>query len=299
MHLSAHTWMRPESLEVTLRRLSPLGYSSIELAGEPSLYPIHETRQLLEKYGIKCWGTVTIQHGNRDLIASDFQQRQDTIQYMKDVVDMSAQLGGQIVTIVPGRVGKIVPTSTPENEWKWAVEGLREIASFAKDRGIRVGLEPLNRFETYFLNRSDQALALADEVGFDCGVAFDPFHLALEETDMIAAIRACGPRIVNFHVADHNRLAAGDGAFDWPGIISVLTEVGYHGGLAVEFMPPIDLTPLGNYGRRQLESDAVDVTPDHLQFIIDHGSGLLSDGYYTSLMERSAETLLPLLRGDK
>ncbi|KAK7409594.1 hypothetical protein QQX98_008189 [Neonectria punicea] len=299
MHLSAHTWMRPESLEVTLKRLSQLRYSSIELAGEPSLYPIQETLQLLEKYGIKCWGTVTIQHGNRDLIASDVQQRQDTIQYMKDVVDMSAQLGGQIVTIVPGRVGKIVPKSTPENEWKWAVEGLREIASFAKDRGIRVGLEPLNRFETYFLNRSDQALALADEVGFDCGITFDPFHLALEEKDMIAAIRACGSRIVDFHVADHNRLAAGDGAFDWAGIISVLTEMGYDGGLAVEFMPPIDRTPLGSYGRRQVESDAVDVAPEHLQFIIDHGSGLLSDGYYTSLMERSAETLLPLLRGDK
>jgi D-psicose/D-tagatose/L-ribulose 3-epimerase len=103
------------------------------------------------------------------------------------------------------------------------------------------------------LNRTDQALALADEVGFDCGIAFDPFHLALQEKDIFAAIRACGSRIVDFHVSDNNRLASGDGSFDWPKIISVLREVGYGGGLAVEFMPSINRTPVGMFGTEQLE----------------------------------------------
>jgi D-psicose/D-tagatose/L-ribulose 3-epimerase len=74
---------------------------------------------------------------------------------MKDVVLMCAELGGKIVTVVPGRVGKLVPTSTPENEWKWAVEGLREVAALAREKNIKIGLEPLNRFENYFLNRTD------------------------------------------------------------------------------------------------------------------------------------------------
>ncbi|KAF4996140.1 hypothetical protein FDECE_12564 [Fusarium decemcellulare] len=293
MHLSSHTWMRPEPLEKTLQRLNRLGYTSVELAGEPDQYPIEETRQLLQKYDIKCWGTVTIQHGKRNLIAADAQQRRDTIEYMKAVVALSAELGGQIVTIVPGNVGTIVPTSTPENEWGWAVEGLREIAAFAQEKGIRVGLEPLNRFETYFLNRTNQALALADEVGYDVGIAFDPFHLALEEKDLIGAIRACRSRIVDFHVGDNNRLAPGDGSFDWPKIMAALVEAGYDGGLAVEFMPSIDRTPVGKYGAEQLEKDTLDVSQDQLQFIIDHGSGLLSDKYYTELLRRSAETLSP------
>ena len=287
--------MRPEPLERTLERLSRLGYASVELAGEPSAYPIHETGELLRKYNIKCWGTVTIQQGSRDLIASDPQQRRDTIQYIKDVISMSAELGGQITTIVPGRVGKIIPSSTPENEWNWAVEGLREVAAFAKEMNIRIGLEPLNRFETHFLNRTDQALALADEVGFDCGITFDPFHLALEEKDMFAAMRACGSRIIDFHVSDNNRQAAGDGYFDWPKIISVLREVGYEGGLAVEFMPPIDRTPVGRFGKEQLETEPIDIPADQLQFIIDHGSGVLSERYYTKLLERSAETLRPFV----
>lgn len=287
--------MRPEPLEKTLQRLKKLGYSSIELAGEPDQYPIPETLSLLEEYDIKCWGTVTIQHGKRDLLAADPQQRRDTIQYMKDVVKMSSELGGEIVTIVPSRVGKLVPSSTAEIEWEWAVEGLKEVAAFAKQNNIRVGIEPLNRFETYFLNRSDQALTLADEVGFDCGIAFDPFHIALEEVDLIAAIKRCGPRIVDFHISDHNRLAAGDGGFDWLGIMSALKEVGYAGGLAFETMPPIDRTPVGEYGRMQLDETDVEVTKDHLQFITDHGSGLLSDKYYTELLERSATTLRPFL----
>jgi sugar phosphate isomerase/epimerase len=285
--------MRPESLEVTLKRAQSLGYKSIELAGEPAQYPVQETRELLDKYGIKLWGTVTIQQGKRDLLAVDPQERRDTIEYVKDVVALSAELGGKITTVVPGRVGKIAPTSSAEKEWKWAVEGLREIAEFAKGKGVKIGLEPLNRFETYFLNRTDQALALAQEVGFDCGIAFDPFHLALEEIDLIAAIKACGSRIVDFHVADHNRLAAGDGKFNWPQIMAALVESGYDGALAMECVPPIDRTPLGKYGQVQSESETLDVHPDHMQFIIDHGSALLSDVYYTRLLRRTAETLSP------
>ncbi|CAJ0550237.1 Ff.00g101670.m01.CDS01 [Fusarium sp. VM40] len=296
MHLSSHTWMRPEPLEKTLERLVRLGYTSIELAGEPDQFPIEKTRQLLQKYNIKCWGTVTVQHGKRNLLAADPQQRRDTIHYMKQVVSMSAELGGEIVTVVPGNVGTIVPSSTPENEWKWAVEGLREVAAFAHEKGIRVALEPLNRFETYFLNRTNQALTLADEVGHDVGIAFDPFHLALEEKDLLAAIKACHSRIVDFHVSDNNRLAAGDGSFDWPSIMEALVEAGYNGGLTVEFMPSIDRTPVGDFGKKQLETGKVDVTPDQLQFIVDHGSGLLSDSYYTELLRRSAETMAPYVK---
>ncbi|CAI6261756.1 unnamed protein product [Periconia digitata] len=295
MHLSSHTWMRPEPLQTTLARLKRLGYTSVELAGEPDLYPIEETRQLLQEYDIKCCGTVTIQTGNRDLTAANPHHRRDTIEYMKQVVSMCKDLDGQIVTVVPGRVGKTIAESSPQEEWQWAVEGLREVADFALKRGIKIGLEPLNRFETCFLNRTDQALALAGEVGFDCGIAFDPFHLALEERDLYAAMRACGPKIVDVHVADNNRLAAGDGSFDWDRIISTLKEIGYDGALTFEASPPIDRSPNGDYGAKQLEPVPMDVPPAQLQFILDHGSGILGDEYYTGLLQRTAETLLALL----
>lgn len=290
--------MRPEPLRTTLARLRRLGYTSVELAGEPDLYPIPETLALLQEYNITCWGTVTIQTGTRDLTAADPDHRRATITYMKSVVTMCAQLNGHIVTVVPGRVGKTVPTASPQDEWRWAVAGLREVAAHAQTLGIRIGIEPLNRFETCFLNRTDQALLLAAQVGSDCcGVTFDAFHVALEEPDLYAAIRACGDKIVDVHVADSNRLAAGDGSFDWGKMLSVLREVGYEGGLAFEASPPIDRTPVGEFGAKQLEKDvgALEVGERELGFIIDHGSGVLGDGYYTGLLERTAETLRPLL----
>ena len=67
---------------------------------------------------------------------------------------------------------------SPEDEWNWAVEALKECQAHGEKVGVRIGLEPLNRFETYFLNRADQALALAEDVGGNCGV--EPRHLPHE-----------------------------------------------------------------------------------------------------------------------
>jgi len=298
MHVSTHNWMRAEPLETTLKRISALGFESIEISGEPQQYPVEETRRLLEKYGIRCWGAVTLQLGARDLAAKDPEQRARSVEYVKSVVEMAAGLGGSIVTVVPVTVGKIVPTSTPENEWQWVLDGLRQVYEVAQERGIHLGLEPLNRFETYFLNRADQAVALADAVGPDCGVTLDAFHLNIEEADFFQAIRLAKGKLVDFHVADNNRMAAGQGALDWPRIVATLREIGYDGALTVECVAPIDRTPVSRYPD-QIEKNPVDISPAQLKFIEDHGSSLLSESFYTSLMAKSAETLLPLIGKSK
>lgn len=90
---------------------------------------------------------MTIQTGDRDPAAPNAQQRQDTVAYMKVVVDMCAQPGGEIVTVVPGRVGKTVAEATPQEEWTWVVAELREVAGFAQQKSVKIALEPLNRLE--------------------------------------------------------------------------------------------------------------------------------------------------------
>ncbi len=215
MHLSMHNWMRSEPLEVTLARLSRCGYGSIEIKGEPDQYDTGEVRALLDKYDLECWGAVTLTLGERNLCAKDEKQRADTVQYMKDCVTMVKELNGQEITIVPATVGKIVPDGTPEEEWQWAVDGLTEIHELASASGVRMAIEGLNRFETYFVNRGDQALALANAVSPDVGVCLDAFHMNIEEVDFLEAIRNVGDRLVDFHVADNNRMAAGMGTLDW------------------------------------------------------------------------------------
>ena len=80
---------------------------------------------------------------------------------------------------------------------------------------MRVALEPLNRFETNFLNRHDQALLLAETVAPDVGVCLDVYHMNQEDANMFKAIQNAGAKLYDLHVADNNRMACGQGSLDW------------------------------------------------------------------------------------
>lgn len=209
---------------------------------------------------------------------------------------MVKELEGHEITIVPGTVGKITPDASPEEEWQWAVDGMREVMEHARKEGVKPAIEPLNRFETYFINRGEQALALAEAAGDDCGVCLDAFHINIEEEDWRDAIRLVGDRLTDFHVADNNRMPPGMGSYDWAEVISVLREVNYDGALTMEFVAPIDRTPANKY------PDAIDNNPEgisaeQLQFIIDHGSSTLTEEFYDWLVEQSSAHILPLIEG--
>jgi sugar phosphate isomerase/epimerase len=295
MHLSMHNWMRAEPIEVTIRRLAKFDYGSIEIGGEPEQYDTGEVRGLLDEHDIECWGAVTLMLEDRNLVAGKEADRAASVQYVKDCVTMTKELDGQVVDVVPGTVGKIEPDASPEEEWEWAVEGMKEIYDHAQREGIRIAIEPINRFETYFITRADQALELAKETGPDCGVALDTFHMNIEERDPYQAIRTAGDRLYDFHVADTNRMPCGHGHWDWPKVIETLESVGYDGALTTEFVAPIDRTPVDPYPEAT-ETEAVEITEEQKKFIEDHGSGLLSEQFYSWLVEENAKTLLPLIQ---
>lgn len=278
MKFAMHNWMRPEPIETTLARLSRFGYDSIEIMGEPARYNTSEVRKLLDKYNVECWGSVTMMFPGRDLIFDDRYVRIGTITYMKDCIRFIKKLGGQFFCVVPSTVGKIKPMASPAEEWRWAVDGLREVAKFAEDNGVRIGIEPLNRFETYFINRHDQALLLAEEVGHGVGVTLDAFHINIEETDPLTAIRRTGDKLYDFHVADNNRKPAGQGSYNWKKILSVLKEVNYQGRLTAEFVLTFDRTPLAVSAEKH--EDDMEISAADLKFIQEHGSGLITAREY-------------------
>jgi D-psicose/D-tagatose/L-ribulose 3-epimerase len=265
MKHAMHNWMRPEPIETTLERLHRFGYDAIEISGDPERYHTDEVRGLLEKYELECWGTVTMMFAGRDLLHPDSSVRADTIAYMKDCIRMGRALGGKMV------------------------EGLKEVAAFAQDNGLTAGIEPLNRFETYFINRHDQALRLAEEVGHDLRVVLDAFHINIEEADWKQAIRNTGDRLLDFHAADNNRRPCGQGRYDWSEVVSVLKEVNYQGPLTAEFVLTLDRTPLAVLGEKH-ESD-MQFTEADLKFIQEHGSGLIPAADYDRAVEANIKLL--------
>jgi len=281
-------------LESTLQRISRLGYTHLEIQGAPEQYNTAQVKELLEKYNIKCWGSVTLMLEERNLLAKDHGQRQRSVQYVLEVAQMVKALGGKVISLVPATVGKIVPEAHPEEEWEWAVEGVQQIYAFTEANGLKIGIEPINRFETYFINRGEQALALAEAVGPNCGVCLDTFHMNLEEVDMFATMKKVGQRLVNFHVADNNRMAPGMGHLKWRQIMDTLTAIGYDEVLSVEFCPPIDRTPANPYPN-SIETDPKELTAEQKKFLEDHGSSAITDDFYTMLTQRSLDMLKPYL----
>ncbi|HET6445207.1 MAG TPA: sugar phosphate isomerase/epimerase [candidate division Zixibacteria bacterium] len=294
MHLSMHNWMRAEPIEVTVARLAKFGYESIEISGEPYTYDTKHVRGVLKEHGIRCWGSVTLMLGERNLVAKDEGIRAKSVQYVKDCVTMVKELDGYEMTIVPATVGKINSDGNPEEEWEWAVSSMREIYGHALKEGVKLAIEPINRFETYFVSRAAQALELAKATGPECGVCLDAFHLNIEEVDPYESIISAKGRLVDFHVADTNRFACGQGHADWLKIVGTLKTIGYDGALTVEFVAPIDRTPANPYPDA-VETEPVDISPEQLKFIEEHGSSVLTEEFYSWQVETCAKTLLPLI----
>jgi D-psicose/D-tagatose/L-ribulose 3-epimerase len=294
MELAIHNWMRAETIETTIRRISSIGYTRLEIAGSPDQYNTKDLRKLMREHGLSCWGSVTLMLGERNLLASNEAQRAASVQYVKDVVKMVKELDGHMVSVVPGTVGKIVPNGRPEEEWDWAVSSMKEIYEYSEASGILLGIEPINRFETYFINRAEQALALAAEVGPNCGVCLDTFHMNMEESDLFKAIKMAKGKLVGFHVADNNRMAPGMGHLDWQKIVDTLREVNYDSVLSVEFCSPLDRTPANPYPG-SVDEMPENLSPEQEKFLIDHGSSSVTDEFYTMLTKKSYQTLSKLI----
>jgi len=273
-----------------LARLAKCGYDAIEISGEPERYNTKDVGKLLKDHGLACWGSVTLMLGERNLLAANEKNRAMSVKYVKDTITMVKELGGEEITIVPGTVGKLIPDASPEEEWRWAVESLKECLAHGLKEGVKLALEPLNRFETYFISRHDQGLALAEAVGPQCGICLDAFHMNIEEQDMFQALRNSKERLHDVHVADNNRMACGMGSINWKRFIDTLKEIGYTGALTVEFVAPLDRTPANRF-KNMTGSVEVELTADERKFMVDHGTGDLSNEFYTWLVDETIKTL--------
>src|SRR5581483_6643693 len=132
-----------------------------------------------------------------------------------------------------------LPAAARATEWKRAVSGLREAAKMAGDAGVRLAVEPLNRFETDLVNTAEQVVRLVDEVGSPAvGVHLDTFHMNIEEHSILEAIKHAGKRLVHVHGCENDRGAPGSGLVAWPQLAQGLREIGYQGHVVIESFTP-------------------------------------------------------------
>ena len=159
--------------------------------------------------------------------------------YVRSVADLAAAAGAATIIVAPSAVMKTVRLAPQADEWEWAVGSIREGGDYAASVGVDVSLEPWNRYETYFLNRLDQAIELWHATGLtNGGVMGDTFHMNIEEASIPDALRAAKGLLNHVHLADSNRAVAGRGHTDFRPILHTLLDIDYNGYLSFEVMAP-------------------------------------------------------------
>ena len=162
------------------------------------------------------------------------------VDYVRAVADFAAAAGAATIIVAPSAVMKTAPLASRADERKWAIESIREGGQYAASVGVDVSLEPWNRYETYFLNRLDQAIDLLLETGLENGgVMGDTFHMNIEEASIPDALRSAKGLLNHVHLADSNRAVAGRGHTDFKPILQALLDIDYDGYLSFEVMAPV------------------------------------------------------------
>ena len=241
-------WVSPatdERIAALAPKVRGWDFDLIELPVEtPGDWDPARTADLLAGLGLGA--SVCVAMGpDRDLTA-DRETVRSTQDYLRACVDAVSTLGGNTVAgPIYTPVGKTWQMDTGERAATVdrLVEGLRPVADYAGERGVRLGIEPINRFETSFLNTAEQALAVVERVDSPaCGIMLDTFHMNIEEKDQAAAIRLVGERLVHFHACGSDRGTPGADHIAWPAIATALHDTGYDGAVVIESFTPENQT---------------------------------------------------------
>ena len=269
---SATQWIfGNESLEDSLKRLKKYGYQGVELAGEPYSIDVEETKELLKKYELECSTICGIYTPERDLSSSNDEIRKNAVEYVKNSVDLAKTLNASTVIVVPTRVGKLGPETTLEEEWNNAILSVKEAGLYAKEQGITLAIEALNRYETYLVNNLTLALRFVEEVNVEgVGIMADLFHMSIEERSMTESIKKISRYLAHVHIADNTREAAGLGQTDFRPVISLLKELGYKGYITMEFLPAVSnpYVASGLRGESTIFDDFTKQSIEHMKEIV-------------------------------
>lgn len=227
--------MGPESVKL-MERAADIGFDGVEIfLDEPDAIDAGGIKAAAEDQGLGLT-CCSIVGPDRHLISDDPQIRQQAKDYIKRACEVSEAVGSDTFCgpLYAG-VGVLAGRPRTEQEWAWAVEGLSECAQAAAGHGVTLALEPLNRFETYFVNIAADAVKLAKDIGQpNVKLHLDTFHMGIEEKNLPQAVRTAGPLLHHMHCSENDRGTPGTGHTDWDGVFGALGEVGYDGWLVIE-----------------------------------------------------------------
>jgi len=218
-----------------LEMLKGQGWDGVEV-------PIHD---LTLDY--KAWGkrlndldlrrtASTIRTAADNPISADPKIRAAAVEATRRTLDCCHSLGAEnLIGPIHSALSQFTGRQASDDEWKWGVDSMRQVAEHADAAGVTIGVEYINRFESYFLTCAADAIRLVKEVNHPrFRMMYDTFHANIEEKDPIAALGQSAPYLVEVHISENDRGTPGQGHVPWPQTFAALKEVHFDGWLVCE-----------------------------------------------------------------
>jgi D-psicose/D-tagatose/L-ribulose 3-epimerase len=258
----------PEGAQKVIGGAAEAGLDFVEI---PLLHPeemdVSGTRALLEKHQIGCTCSLGLPRAAHLPFAP-----QKAESFLKGAVDVTAALGSRTLTgAIYTHLGTLTGKPPTPEELQSVARVLKSVAHYAQEQDISLGLEPVNRYESYLINLAEQARATVDQIGeANVFVHLDTYHMNIEEKGFYDPIVAVGERMQYIHLSESDRGTPGTGNVHWDEVFRGLRAIGYEGYLVMESFAAINEDIIGATALWR------DVVGDP-QALIRHGLAFLRD----------------------
>lgn len=224
-----------ETLDL-IDRAKGLGFDAIEIPlAEIELVDAKRIRERLDAVGMAVI-TSTACSAETDITADDEETRRRGLEYLERCVRVTAAMGAACFTgVTYSALGRRIAGFPDERYWQRSADGLKKVARVGQELGVTIGIEPVNRYESFLVNTCEQALRLRDMIGEpNVAIHLDAYHMNIEENGFYEPTCRAAPYLCHYHLSESHRGIPGSGTVDWDGIYRALSEAGYEGLVGME-----------------------------------------------------------------
>jgi D-psicose/D-tagatose/L-ribulose 3-epimerase len=263
-----------EDVTPYIHKCKKAGYKSVEvslLGQTPS--SVKDISKLAKDLNITLTCTTGLSK-EEDISSGDSDIQKNGIEALKRAIDMTSIMEAELLTGVVHAAWGISNTMGKEKEDKFknSSNSIKKISSLLIEKNIKLGIEPLNRYESDFINTVDEGLRLCELIDHpNVGLLLDVYHMNIEEKNMCQSIEKARDKLFHFQVAENDRGVPGSGSINWPEIFSTLKKINYKGHVSLEmFIQANEDTSKDLFTWRNIEADPYDAIVRSFNFLNEH-----------------------------
>ncbi|WP_196781457.1 sugar phosphate isomerase/epimerase family protein [Flavobacterium sufflavum] len=222
----------PDGGEYAIKKTAEYGFDMLEINLPTSLdFDAKTTQKQLDQYGIS--GRCSL---NLPANAHIPFYPEQAVTIIKSALDKVAEMNGDFLGgVLHSAIGTFTGNPCTKDEKLIVQQVFTEVAAYAKERNINLGIEPINRYESYVFTAAEEVLNMIESIGTtNIGLHLDTFHMNIEERNFYDPIIRAGNNLNHLHITESDRGMTGEGNVHWDDLFKALAEINYQGPLVLE-----------------------------------------------------------------